>query len=377
MTTPGNFAKSYINGYDLTQDSTQLGFTSAFGDNRTMAQNTGIEQHAPGVYMPSLSYNGYKRYGQGAITAHNLLYPSGIGGSNDTEFIQTHLLGNNAAPAIGDGAVMMVSTLLDFKGPKNYTGQLEFSSQFRGRGVRMPLGVLIQDSAVANTVTSAVYDDGAESVDTVLGAAAILQIYTPTGIAATGTITFGGLPSDADTVEVNSVVYTFKNTLAAANQVKIGATAAATAQNLFSALTGGLGVGTAYYTGTTPVASTIIVSLPSASNVITLTAAATGTAANAYTLLETATNVTVSGAGTLAGGVAGDTAVIKIQHATASGGSYTDLITFTANGTSRTAEYGSVAIGTTIQRYLKVVATLSAGNHVLGFNVCFGRWFNL
>jgi len=66
-----------------------------------------------------------------------------------------------------------------------------------------------------------------------------------------------------------------------------------------------------------------------------------------------------------------DTYVIKIQHSTTLGSGYADLITFTANGTSLTAERVAVASGT-VNRYRRVLATRtgSAGD-TFGFTVHF------
>lgn len=68
---------------------------------------------------------------------------------------------------------------------------------------------------------------------------------------ASGNIIFSGLPSANDTVTVNGVVYTFKSSLAAANEVLIGSTVEATIDNLVNAINGGPGAGTVYGTSTT------------------------------------------------------------------------------------------------------------------------------
>ena len=66
-----------------------------------------------------------------------------------------------------------------------------------------------------------------------------------------------------------------------------------------------------------------------------------------------------------------DTYVVKIQHSTASGTGYADLITFVADGTSRTAERIVVASGT-VNKYRRVVATRTgSGGDPFGFSVHF------
>jgi hypothetical protein len=99
MTTPGNFAKVFINGWDLTADAQQIAYTHKYAKLPVMSQNVGIKQYNAGAFDPDLSINGYKRHGQGAITAHNLLFPSGIGNTNDTDFITSIMLGDGNHPA--------------------------------------------------------------------------------------------------------------------------------------------------------------------------------------------------------------------------------------------------------------------------------------
>lgn len=113
---------------------------------------------------------------------------------------------------------------------------------------------------------------------------------------ATGTITFSGNPAVNDTVTVNGQAFTFVVLSANANQVTIGANAAATAANLLTALQQSTVAGVAQMTYASNAAS-------GNGLVITATAVATGTAGNAYTLAKSSTVLAVSGA-TLSGGVA-------------------------------------------------------------------------
>jgi len=68
-----------------------------------------------------------------------------------------------------------------------------------------------------------------------------------------------------------------------------------------------------------------------------------------------------------------DTYVVKIQHSTALGSGYADLVTFTLDGTARNSERIAVASGT-VNRYRRVVATRtgSAGDS-FGFSVHFSH----
>jgi hypothetical protein len=107
-----------------------------------------------------------------------------------------------------------------------------------------------------------------------------------TGVKATGTITFTGLPTANDTVTINGTVYTFKASAATATEITIGATATETASNTASKID----------------ANETIVDAVNVLGVVTISAANTGEYGNAYTLAESAANTTVSGA-TLSGGV--------------------------------------------------------------------------
>jgi hypothetical protein len=68
-----------------------------------------------------------------------------------------------------------------------------------------------------------------------------------------------------------------------------------------------------------------------------------------------------------------DTYVVKIQHSTTLGSGYTDLVTFTLNGTSRNSERITVASGT-VNRYRRVLATRTgAAGDSFGFSVHFAH----
>ena len=107
-----------------------------------------------------------------------------------------------------------------------------------------------------------------------------------TGVKATGTVTFTGLPVANETITVNAIVYTFKASAATATEITIGADATATASNAASKIE----------------LNDAAVDASNVAGVLTITAANTGTYGNAITLADTATNTTVSGA-TLTGGV--------------------------------------------------------------------------
>ena len=395
VATPGNFARIFANGYEVSTDGTKLQYTHGYADNKVGAQNTGIEAHQPGPFIPKLNWEGYAKRGNAVITAHNLLFPIGLGTTNDTEYIISAPLGFNAAPQQGDVGILYDGTLLSYKRQNPLSGLMGFQATFAGRGKRMPPFPLLLDipSALktATSTSTTPYDDGTEaSAGTTSGGVAVLQIFNPTGTAATGNITVPTQPVAADTVVIGGVTYTWVAALTpTAGQVLIGATALASAQNLYAAITGGFGAGTTYAAGTTAYsqnligtnAATVFFSPPSGvNNTITITYATTGTGGNSFTLVKTGTGgLTVSGA-TLSGGVAGDTYNVVFASATTSGGAYTTFATFSAVGATHLAQRIEVAIGTTVNEWLKVTYTLASGagtSQTFGAVAMFGRYFQL
>lgn len=123
---------------------------------------------------------------------------------------------------------------------------------------------------------------------------------------ATGTITSNGTNvSNNDTVTVDGTVYTFKTALTpAANEVLIGASAAASLTNLVAAMCGFGTSGTTYGAGTTQQTNVQVTNLTA--TVITLQAFTGGTGGNSIAIAKSAATLTVSGA-TLSGGSGSDT----------------------------------------------------------------------
>lgn len=104
-------------------------------------------------------------------------------------------------------------------------------------------------------------------------------------VAATGTVTFSGLPVADETVTIDGQVYVFKAAAGGALEVTIGADADETGDNFATKVN----------------ANSLVVTAANVAGVVTLTAVTAGAAGNAITLAEAATNTAVSGA-TLAGG---------------------------------------------------------------------------
>lgn len=132
---------------------------------------------------------------------------------------------------------------------------------------------------------------------------------------ATATLTSDATnPDDGDTVTINATVYRFKNTTAQAYDVKIGANAAATLDNLKLAINAtGVGDGTDYHTGTLVHPNVIATTNTDTTQVIR--SRTYGTTANSWATTETSGHLSWDGA-TMSGGVATSAATITIGSVT-------------------------------------------------------------
>lgn len=147
------------------------------------------------------------------------------------------------------------------------------------------------------------------------------------GLKATGTVTSDATNvSDNDTVTVGSVVYRFKNTMAQAFDVKIGADAATTLDNLKAAVNASGTPGTEYYTGTT--AHPDVTATTNTDTTQVFQAKNIGTAGNSIATTETSSHLSF-GAATLTGGAEANVTITV----TTTDGSFTDttLVTVTAS----------------------------------------------
>ena len=116
---------------------------------------------------------------------------------------------------------------------------------------------------------------------------------TSAGVKATGVLTASGVFSDGETITVSdgstTIVYTMKTALTgAAYEVLIGASAAASLDNLKSAINGSAGEGTTYGIGTP--ASPIFTATTNTDTAQTIEANRIGTYANSFTTTETCAN---------------------------------------------------------------------------------------
>jgi hypothetical protein len=365
----------------ITPDAFSLQWTHAFAANPVMAMNVGVEQYAVGKFDPKATLQGYVNSSIAAQTTHNLLSKSGLG-ANDIEYLVLAMLGQNSVATVGDIARIGGFTLASYDVPLDPTGVLQLTAPFVGRGRFGGLARVVANySGVGGSYTPGIWDRGANAASgTLFGAQALLQIFTPTGTAATGSIAIPTQPVAADTVVIGGTTYTWSASPAAANQVLIGATAAASAANLYAAIIGGVGATTTpYFAGTTRPPTTAIYAPPTgASNTINITYATTGVAGNSFTLAKTGTGGLTVSAATLTGGVAGDTYTFAIATATTSGGSYTTVATFTSLGNVLGAEWQTVALNVTLNRYVKLIATpVSGSTNIIGFACAFAPLWGL
>lgn len=166
---------------------------------------------------------------------------------------------------------------------------------------------------------------------------ATFEVSDGAGTPAGGLVTFAGTADADDTVTIGSVTYTFKTSVATtANEILIGASAAATASNLAAAINNGVGSGTLFGSSTV-VHPTVAAS--ATTGVVSLTAKAAGTAGNSIGLSKVGTDISVSGA-TLTGGSASGGATFDIG---------TDYTIDFETGRIEIVPTGNIATGTDIE----------------------------
>ena len=119
--------------------------------------------------------------------------------------------------------------------------------------------------------------------------------------------------ADTETVTIDTTVYTFKTTPAAAYDVQIGASAAVSLDNLKAAINASGTAGTEYFVGT--LEHPTVIATTNTDTVQTIRAKTIGTAANSIATTETCAHA-AWGAGTMANGAAITAATILINGRT-------------------------------------------------------------
>lgn len=120
----------------------------------------------------------------------------------------------------------------------------------------------------------------------------ILLAKVTDGVQAEATLAFAANPTANDTLTVANVTYKFVSTLAAANDVKIGANLAATLTSFAKVLNGTATAGTDCYTGTKDLAA--ILEAEVSSNDVVLTILQAGDEGNYTALASSSANVTIT-----------------------------------------------------------------------------------
>lgn len=210
-------------------------------------------------------------------------------------------------------------------------------------------------------VVGAFYDDSPRRVQpmTVAGGTPIAAVK------ASGTITMTDVPTTADTVTIGGIVYTFKDTLAAAYDVKIGAGEEATGDNLKAAINADGTAGVNYFAGT--LANPVVTAVSNGAGVVTVSAIYAGTQGNAITLAESADNTTVSGAA-LTGGVDADAVGATVGYAFSINAS--DKSVAVAGGST---EFAGILVNPKTQPHTGLDATLVVESGKVGELCTMGR----
>lgn len=182
-------------------------------------------------------------------------------------------------------------------------GKLDFISAVQAALSRPSINVLRVASAILGgetvTIGGMVFE---ASKDALTDTSRVLVDLSGSSFAfATQTLTLSGNAVADETVTIGSTVYTFKASPSAAFQVKVGANAAESIQNLLAAIMTGEGAGTLYGTGTTPHPDVVVTG--STATTLVITAKVEGTAGNSIATTETMTNG-AWGSTTMAGGAA-------------------------------------------------------------------------
>lgn len=153
----------------------------------------------------------------------------------------------------------------------------------------------VRTALAANTAIAAAFDISGET----------------TPIAATGILTLTGNAIAAETVTIGAKTYTWRAAVTTtANEVKIGATASDSIDNLIAAVTAGAGSGTVYGSATT--VNLTASASAGAGDTMTVTALTAGTSGNSIVTTETMANGSFGG-GTLSGGAVGASTIIATR----------------------------------------------------------------
>lgn len=217
------------------------------------------------------------------------------------------------APGYGtDGKILLgtLTTLInatdDYTATVTVTGVEDvFSVPTTLNGTPYTVSVVLVTKA--GTLTAAQQTTGQASTESAQAVGSFQIVSAGTGTQATGVITnqSDGNMTDGDTLTIGTTVYRFKNAMAQAYDVKIGASQAITLAS-FAAAINGTGVsGTDYFAGTLahPTVRCTALNTASAHRTISVAAISGGSAGNALAFSSTASTRLVVSAATLTGAV--------------------------------------------------------------------------
>ena len=236
-------------------------------------------------------------------------------GTNFVGFTESQGTITISGTPVADETMVMGGTTYTFKATRALTGEITIDADN---------DVLVNNIVTAitadSTDTTAVDGAGSTVVVTavVQGTAGDSVVFTEaaTGVAVDGAGTLGTTTAgvDAETITINTTVYRMMTTTEAAYDVKIGASAAASLDNLKLAINAsGTGDGTDYHVGTLVNADVSATTNTDTTQIIR--AKLIGTAPNSYATTETAAHA-AWGAGTMGSGVATTNATILIGSTT-------------------------------------------------------------
>lgn len=247
-------------------------------------------------------------------------------------------------------------------------------------------GFVVGDDTAAASIVLTSNNTNVSDEDTVTIGSIVYNFETAlTEAKASGTVTTSGTgAADNDTVTIGSVTYTFKTTLTgAANEVLRDGVEDHDLTNLKAAINAEAGAGTTYGTGT--VANPDVTCGAVTSHAVTVTAKNIGTAGNSLALTKTGTVLTVSGSGTLSGGVNSVANEVVVSSVNADG-SLTALAEAINAGANKGTDYSTATVANTSVSSSTVAShalTLTALNDQSGEDITtsttattlsFGNW---
>jgi flagellin len=254
-----------------------------------------------------------------ALTQSSANANSGVGSLQvaDGALAQITTLLNRAVTLATEGATGTVSTVqrqaldTEYQQINSEIASIGSSTNYNGTAVftNNAQNVFLSDGVSNSTISTTTGALSNASLGLVAGNTTVVTPQT----LATGQITLSGQPNAGDQVKVGATTYTFRATsalVAAPNDILIGGTTNASLVNLANAIndSGGTNNGTGTGTYDVAAANASVTAVVPVGNTLTVSSLAISTAAVANAVALTApTNagggITVSGSGTLSGGV--------------------------------------------------------------------------